>query len=88
MLKSHRYLTTAVLLSCSCLLAPFYAHAETTEKIITEDSSTGFTIDSAYKEFNKVTIDSNITNNATSGCGLEVTTSGIRNITLNAGKTV
>ena len=26
--KSHRYLTTAVLLSCSCLLAPFYAHAE------------------------------------------------------------
>lgn len=28
MLKSHRYLTAAVLLSCSCLLAPFYAHAE------------------------------------------------------------
>ena len=88
MLKSHRYLTVAVLLSCSCLLAPFYAHAETTEKIITEDSSTGFTIDSAYKEFDKVTIDSNFTNNATSGCGLEVTTSGIRNITLNAGKTI
>lgn len=87
MLKSHRYLTAAVLLSCSCLLAPFYAHAETT-KIITEDSSTGFTIDSAYKEFDKVTIDSNFTNNATSGCGLEVTTSGIRNITLNAGKTI
>lgn len=28
MLKSHRYLTASVLLSCSCLLAPFYAHAE------------------------------------------------------------
>ena len=28
MFKSHRYLTAAVLLSCSCLLAPFYAHAE------------------------------------------------------------
>ena len=28
MFKSHRYLTAAVLVSCSCLLAPFYAHAE------------------------------------------------------------
>ncbi|MGM9582196.1 MAG: hypothetical protein ACI3WU_00565, partial [Phascolarctobacterium sp.] len=28
MFKNHRRLTAAVLLSCSCLLAPYYAHAE------------------------------------------------------------
>lgn len=30
MLKSRQKLTAAVLLSCACLMAPFYAHAEET----------------------------------------------------------
>lgn len=32
MFKSHKKLTAAVLLSCACLMAPFYAHAEEHEE--------------------------------------------------------
>ena len=31
MFKSHKKLTAAVLLSCACLMAPYYAHAEESE---------------------------------------------------------
>ena len=64
MFKSHRYLTTAVLLSCSCLLAPFYAHAE---------ENIGHHIN---YEFSTETISSPINISADNGIGVLVSAPG------------
>ena len=59
MFKSHRYLTAAVLVSCSCLLTPFYAHAEEPIRVI-EDSE------------KRITVTTPITEESASGTGLLV----------------
>lgn len=100
MLKSHRYLTAAVLLSCSCLLAPFYAHAEEPIRVI-EDSEKEITVTIPITEEsasgtgllvkgnkNNITINADITASGASGTGLLVKSCTQNNITLNAGKTI
>ena len=64
MFKSHRYLTAAVLVSCSCLLAPFYAHAE---------ENVGHLIN---YEFSTETISSPINVSADNGIGVLVSAPG------------
>ena len=101
MLKSHRYLTAAVLLSCSCLLAPFYAHAEenvgvhingedisiTQKEVIniSADNGVGILID-GYN--NTLTVDSNITADGVNGNGIRVASGAFHTITLNKDKTI
>ena len=64
MFKSHRYLTAAVLVSCSCLLAPLYAHAE---------ENVGHLIN---YEFSTETISSPINVSADNGIGVLVSAPG------------
>ncbi|MGM9520233.1 MAG: autotransporter outer membrane beta-barrel domain-containing protein [Phascolarctobacterium sp.] len=100
MFKSHRYLTVAVLLSCSCLLAPFYAHAEEPIRVIegnnkeiivtmpiAEENASGTGLLVKGSE-NNITIDTDITASGTAGTGLLVESGYKNNITLNAGKTI
>ena len=104
MFKSHRYLTAAVLVSCSCLLAPFYAHAE--ENVV----EPGLHINEAFDIFtvsnpinvsadngigvlvrasgDTLNIESDVNASGKNGTGLAVEANGIKNITLNAGKTI
>ena len=63
MFKSHRYLTAAVLVSCSCLLAPLYAHAE--ENVV----EPGLHINEAYDIF---TVSNPINVSADNGIGVLV----------------
>ncbi|MGM9569398.1 MAG: hypothetical protein ACI3XC_04885, partial [Phascolarctobacterium sp.] len=100
MFKSHRYLTTAVLLSCSCLLAPFYAHAEepglhiktefdtttVSEPInVSADNGIGVLVSAPGNTLN---IESDITASGTNGTGIVVEANGITNITLQESKTI
>ena len=100
MFKSHRYLTAAVLVICSCLLTPFYAHAEEPIRVI-EDSEKRITVTTPITEEsasgtgllvkgskNNITIDADITASGASSTGLLVESGYENNITLNAGKTI
>ena len=96
MLKSHKKLTTAVLLSCACLMAPFYAHAEegitinsdqTISSAINLSEDNGVAVRVTGQGTN-VIIDADITSNGASGTGLLVGSGSENIITLNAGKTI
>ena len=96
---TKRALTAAVLLSCACFMAPYYAHAEEIRTIggndqtitvtipITEDSTSGTGL-SLTGNNNNITIDADITSSGASGIGLLVGPGSENNITLNAGKTI
>lgn len=96
---TKRALTAAVLLSCACFMAPYYAHAEEIRTIggndqtitvtipITEDSTSGTGL-SLTGNKNNITIDADITSSGASGIGLLVGPGSENNITLNAGKTI
>ena len=96
---SKRALTAAVLLSCACLMAPYYAHAEEIRTIggndqtitvtipITEDSTSGTGL-LLKGNNNIITIDADITSSGAKGIGLFVESGSENNITLNAGKTI
>lgn len=89
-------LTAAVLLSCACLMAPYYAHAE--ERItINSDDTISTTINVSTDEGVAVSVDGQVTNliidaditsSGAKGIGLFVESGSENNITLNAGKTI
>ena len=93
---TKRALTAAVLLSCACFMAPYYAHAE--EGITIDTSGTiSTTVNVSADESvavrvkgqaTTVIIDADITSSGAKGIGLFVESGSENNITLNAGKTI
>ena len=96
MKTTKRALTAAVLLSCACFMAPYYAHAE--EGITIDTSGTiSTTINVSADESvavrvkgpeTTVIIDADITSSGAKSIGLFVESGSENNITLNAGKTI
>lgn len=93
---TKRALTAAVLLSCACFMAPYYAHAA--EEITIDTSGTiSTTVNVSADESvavrvkgqaTTVIIDADITSSGAKGIGLFVESGSENNITLNAGKTI
>lgn len=93
---TKRALTAAVLLSCACFMAPYYAHAE--EGITIDTSGTiSTTVNVSADESvavrvkgqaTTVIIDADITSSGAKSIGLFVESGSENNITLNAGKTI
>lgn len=89
-------LTAAVLLSCACLMAPYYAHAEERITINSDDTiSTAINVStdegvavSVDGQVTNLIIDADITSSGAKGIGLFVESGSENNITLNAGKTI
>lgn len=93
---TKRALTAAVLLSCACFMAPYYAHAEEGITIDT-DGTISTTVNVSADEgvavrvegqATNVIIDADITSSGAKGIGLFVESGSENNITLNAGKTI
>ena len=89
-------LTAAILLSCACLMAPYYAHAEA-EITINSDKTISTAVNVSADEgvavrvegqATNVIIDDDITSSGAKGIGLLVDSGSENNITLNAGKTI
>ena len=96
MKTTKRALTAAVLLSCACLMAPYYAHAEA-EITINSDKTISTAVNVSADEgvavrvegqATNVIIDADITSSGAKGIGLLVDSGSENNITLNAGKTI
>ena len=101
MKTTKRALTAAVLLSCACLMAPYYAHAEENVRLhidgenmnvtqseainISADNGIGIRIDGAS---NTLTVDSDITTDGVNGNGILVASGTNHTITLNKDKTI
>lgn len=93
---TKRALTAAVLLSCACFMAPYYAHAA--EEITIDTSGTiSTTVNVSADESvavrvkgqaTTVIIDADITSSGAKSIGLFVESGSENNITLNAGKTI
>ena len=93
---TKRALTAAILLSCACFMAPYYAHAA--EEITIDTSGTiSTTVNVSADESvavrvkgqaTTVIIDADITSSGAKGIGLFVESGSENNITLNAGKTI
>lgn len=92
----QRALTAAVLLSCACFMAPYYAHAAEGITIDT-DGTISTTVNVSADEVvavrvkdqaTTVIIDADITSSGAKGIGLFVESGSENNITLNAGKTI
>lgn len=96
MKTTKRALTAAVLLSCACFMAPYYAHAE--EGITIDTSGTiSTTVNVSADEVVAVRVDGQVTNliidaditsSGAKSIGLFVESGSENNITLNAGKTI
>lgn len=93
---TKRALTAAVILSCACLMAPYYAHAEGGITIDT-DGTISTTVNVSADEVVAVRVDGQVTNliidaditsSGAKGIGLFVESGSENNITLNAGKTI
>lgn len=96
MKTTKRALTAAILLSCACLMAPYYAHAAEGITIDT-DGTIRTTVNVSADEVvavrvegqaKTVIIDADITSSGAKGIGLFVESGSENNITLNAGKTI
>ena len=96
MKTTKRALTAAILLSCACFMAPYYAHAEEGITIDT-DGTISTTVNVSADEVvavrvdgqaTTVIIDADITSSGAKGIGLFVESGSENNITLNAGKTI
>lgn len=93
---TKRALTAAILLSCACFMAPYYAHAA--EEITIDTSGTiSTTVNVSADEVVAVRVDGQVTNliidaditsSGAKGIGLFVESGSENNITLNAGKTI
>ena len=96
MKTTKRALTAAILLSCACFMAPYYAHAEEGITIDT-DGTISTTVNVSADEVVAVRVDGQVTNliidaditsSGAKGIGLFVESGSENNITLNAGKTI
>lgn len=96
MKTTKRALTAAILLSCACFMAPYYAHAEEGITIDTDGTISTTVNVSADKvvavrvdgQVTNLIIDADITSSGAKGIGLFVESGSENNITLNAGKTI
>ena len=96
MKTTKRALTAAILLSCACFMAPYYAHAEEGITIDT-DGTISTTVNVSADEVVAVRVDGQVTNliidaditsSGAKSIGLFVESGSENNITLNAGKTI
>lgn len=96
MKTTKRALTAAVLLSCACFMAPYYAHAAEGITIDT-DGTISTTVNVSTDEVVAVRVDGQVTNliidaditsSGAKSIGLFVESGSENNITLNAGKTI
>lgn len=101
MKTTKRALTAAVLLSCSCFLAPYYAHAEENVGLHIDEEFSAKTVSSSINisadngigvlvsgQGNTLNIESDVISNGTNGIGLQVTSVNIGDINLQSGAAI